>query len=498
MPLTSYHSIHQAELPPHKKPWPVWRALSVGVVVLILGFSARVAFHDLLSGRAPYILFVPAVIIGSVTAGFRVGVILTILGAGAGLLADQLTRGTLGEGDYLTSATYLVVASLFAAAGARLRKAIDDTQAASLLIRRRETHLRSILSTVPDALILIDADGIIRDFSTSAERQFGWKGQDVVGQNVKVLMPSPYREQHDDYLARYHATGERRIIGIGRVVVGQRKDGSTFPMELSVGEMEQDDEVFYTGFVRDLTERQHNEVRMQELQSELFHVSRLTALGELASALAHEINQPLATINNYMSGARHLLKRDTIDVAMLEQVFASASAEALRAGEIIRRLRNFVARGEGDRRPENLHKLVEEASALALVGAKDHNIRVLYNFDARVGDVLVDRIQIQQVLLNLIRNSVEAMAGQPTRELCISTKIENPDFIQISVADTGAGIAADVQKRLFQPFNSSKSDGMGIGLSISRTIIEAHGGRIWAEANHPAGTVFHITLQADH
>src|SRR5215475_6848223 len=166
--------------------------------------------------------------------------------------------------------------------------------------------LRSILDTVPDAMVVIDELGIVQFFSSAAERLFGYAADEVHGRNVKMLMPSIYGDQHDLYLARYRATGERRIIGIGRVVVGQRKVGSTFPMELSVGEMKTGQQRFFTGYIRDLTERQQTEARLQELQAELVHVSRLTAMGEMASALAHELNQPLSAIANYMKGSRRL------------------------------------------------------------------------------------------------------------------------------------------------------------------------------------------------
>ena len=198
-----------------------------------------------------------------------------------------------------------------------------------------------------------------------------------------MLMPSPYREDHDSYLGRYLRTGERRIIGIGRVVVGQRHDGSTFPMELAVGEMHVRNRRFFTGFIRDLTERQQTEARLQELQSELVHMSRLTAMGEMASALAHELNQPLSAIANYMKGSRRLLANSSDDSASLvRDAMDKAADQALRAGEIIRRLRDFVARGESERRVEDVKKLVEEASALALVGAKDKGVRVRFSFRA--------------------------------------------------------------------------------------------------------------------
>ena len=225
-----------------------------------------------------------------------------------------------------------------------------------------------------------------------------------------MLMPLALPRGHDGYLARYLQTGERRIIGIGRVVVGERKDGSTFPMELAVGEMKSGNQRFFTGFIRDLTERQQTEARLQELQTELVHISRLTAMGEMASTLAHELNQPLSAIANYMKGSRRLLENSSDEnSAMLRDAMDKAAEQAVRAGQIIRRLRDFVARGESERRVESVKKLIEEASALALVGAKDQGVRVRFQFDPAVDLVLADKVQIQQVLLNLMRNAIEAM-----------------------------------------------------------------------------------------
>ena len=252
---------------------------------------------------------------------------------------------------------------------------------------------------------------------------------------------------------------------------------------------------FFTGFIRDLTERQKTEARLQELQSELVHISRLTAMGEMASALAHELNQPLSAIANYMRGSRRLLEGRTDEqTVMVRDAMDKAAEQSLRAGQIIRRLRDFVARGESERRVESIKKLIEEASALALVGAKDQGVRVTFRLDPTFDLVLADKVQIQQVILNLIRNALEAMEQSERRELVISTAPEAPEMIAIGVSDTGSGIAEDVAAQLFQPFVTTKRHGMGVGLSISRTIIEAHGGRIWAEPNPGGGTVFRFTL----
>jgi two-component system, LuxR family, sensor kinase FixL len=373
----------------------------------------------------------------------------------------------------------------------------SDRIDAEAALRAREAHLTSILETVPDAMIVIDEQGAIQSFSRAAERLFGYEPAEVTGLNINLLMPSPYREQHDGYLRRYLTTGERRIIGIGRVVVGQRKDGSTFPMELSVGEMRSAGTRFFTGFIRDLTESQQTETRMQELQSELIHMSRFTALGEMASTLAHEINQPLTAIANYLKGCNRILSRmEGNDVPLLREGVNQAAEQALRAGKVIRHLRDFVARGESEHHIESLPKLIEEASALALVGGKEKGVRVAMRLDPAAMLVLADRIQIQQVLLNLIRNAIEAMQGAPRRDLTIASRADADGTIEISIQDTGTGIAEDVLQRLFQPFVTTKQHGMGVGLSICRTIVEAHGGKIWAETAPEAGTTFRFTLRA--
>ena len=380
---------------------------------------------------------------------------------------------------------------------AKVIRDVSERFAADAALKEREAHLHSILETVPDAMIVIDEKARIQSFSKTAERLFGYTPEELLGENVKILMPSPYREQHDGYVARYLTTGERRIIGIGRVVVGLRKDGSTFPMELSVGEMRLPTGRYFTGFVRDLTERQKTEARLQELQAELIHMSRFTALGEMASALAHEINQPLTAITNYLKGCRRLLEQSSDERApILRDAVEKAAEQALRAGQVIRHLRDFVARGESERHVENLPKLIEEASALALVGAKERGIRVIYRFDPTAEFVLADRIQIQQVLLNLMRNAIEAMEDAPRRELIVSTMPMDDGMARISVADTGTGLAPEVAKQLFQPFITTKRHGMGVGLSICRTIVEAHGGKIWADSMADQGVAFHFTLRA--
>ena len=424
--------------------------------------------------------------------------IMRVIGGGGGLDISFKVSGPGGRGQWVRARAGLIkdetgaprhLSGIFLDIGQE--KQVEET------LRTRESHLRSILDTVPDAMIVIDGYGIIQLFSTAAERLFGYDEQEAIGRNVSELMPEPDRSRHDGYIARYRSTGERHIIGIGRIVTGKRRDGTTFPMHLSIGEMQSEGKIYFTGFVRDLTEHQQTQARLQELQSELVHVSRLSAMGEMASALAHELNQPLAAISNYMKGSRRLLAGSADpNTAKIENAMDRAAEQALRAGQIIRRLRDFVSRGESEKRVESLSKLIEEAGALGLAGAREQNVQLRFNLNPEADLVLADRVQIQQVLVNLFRNALEAMAQSPRREL-IATNIKvADDMIEIAVSDTGTGFGDDVKPNLFQTFFTTKETGMGVGLSISRSIIEAHGGRMWAENNDMGGATFRFTLPA--
>jgi two-component system sensor kinase FixL len=465
------------------------------LIAVALALAVRALLIPLVGDASPYLFFVPAVLVAAGFGGLWPGLLATGLSALLGFFVIASSAQNSAP-EVINILVFALIGAGTAWAGEQFRQARSRATTSADDARAREAHLQSILNTVPDAMIVIDERGLMQSFSSAAERLFGHSAADVLGKNVKMLMPSPYREGHDGYLKRYLETGERRIIGIGRVVVGERKDGSTFPMELAVGEMKSGNQRYFTGFVRDLTERQQTEARLQELQSELVHISRLTAMGEMASTLAHELNQPLSAIANYMKGSRRLLENSVDENSgMLRDAMDKAAEQAMRAGQIIRRLRDFVSRGESERRIESVKKLVEEASALALVGAKDQGIRVRFRLDPTADLVLADKVQIQQVLLNLIRNAVDAMEASQRRELTIGVTAGQDDLVTISVADSGPGIATEIASQLFQPFVTTKRQGMGVGLSISRTIVEAHGGQIWADANSGGGTIFCFTLR---
>ena len=370
---------------------------------------------------------------------------------------------------------------------------LTDRRKAEEEIREREAGLRSILDTIPDAVVVIDENGIIESFSAAASRLFGYSAEAAIGQHAKMLLPSSYREQHDGYLTKYLSGGEQGVAGMGRVIVGQSQDGHTFPMELSLGEICKNNKRRFTCFFRDMTERQGTEQRLHDLQAELIHVSRVSVMGHMCSALAHELNQPLTAIVNYVKAAQRFLDSSG-DIDRAREVMDKAAKQTLRASAIIKNLRSFIEKRDRDKLPESLIKVIEEAIALALVGSTEFNIKVKLNLDPAIPAVMIDKIQIQQVLINLIRNGVEAMMLGGSRQLTITTRIAERGFAEVTVSDTGPGLPKTVLAQLFQPFVTTKANGMGIGLTICQSIIEAHGGRIWANPNPLVGASLSFTL----
>ncbi|HEX7373460.1 MAG TPA: PAS domain S-box protein [Steroidobacteraceae bacterium] len=492
-----------------------------------------------------------------------------------------------------------------------------------------EGHFRALLDAAVDAIIVIDHEGRIEEFSLASERIFGYRADEVLGQNVSVLMPQPYHDAHDRYMETYHETGEARIIGIGREVRARRKDGTTFPCDLAVGRVQGRGPPRFVGIIRDITarklseeqlkrseaelrlaqelanlgnyvvhldgsepdyyspqmhrilgnetgatpvpiaeylehwvhpadveklreaiadldsgsgamdieyrvilrdgstrnlhhiaqtvydvtgratkhigtvhdvtDRRHAEDEARQMQDRLTHFARLSTMGEMAAGLAHEINQPLAAIATYAQACQRMLKLPDHDPADVMEALQQISAQALRAGEVIRRLRNFVKNREVTREPVDCKRLLEDLRTLAETDARLHNVWLRIESDGDLPTVYADPIQLQQVVLNLVRNAIDAMADVPEhrREVVLESHRNEDGEIEITVSDHGIGLAPGATEHLFNAFFTTKSGGTGLGLAISRSIVRAHGGRLWHTPNEGSGARFHFTLPVD-
>lgn len=489
--------------------------------------------------------------------------------------------------------------------------------------RDAEAYLNALLDAAVDAIIVIDHQGRIETFNTAAERLFGYSAAEALGHNVRLLMPEPYRGQHDRYLQDYLRTGQRKIIGIGREVTGLRKDGSVFPMDLAVGEIKLPDAPRFVGIVRDLSarvqaaeelHRQREDYRMildtvpaliwyldrtgrirranaaagrflglsqddlldrqlfglfpqaqatvlqfshqsildsgaprlgelvelstphgsrwlqmdripqpaaadgwipgiiavaqditERLRAErearqhrerLAHVTRLHTLGEMAAGIAHEINQPLTAVANYSQAARRRLQSGSTDIRKIMDLLTKIDDQAQRAGQIIRRIRILSRRSDSLYQAIEINTLIRDGVELARADTRSLDCRIELDLTGGLPRVTVDPVQIQQVILNLIRNALDAMEAVPPnqRRIILSTRRHGPAEVVVGVADRGVGLPDVGAEQLFDPFFTTKHSGMGVGLSISRSIVTSHGGRLWYSANPQGGAIFHFTL----
>lgn len=356
-------------------------------------------------------------------------------------------------------------------------------------------ELHALIDTIPDALVVIDANGRIASFSKGAEEMFGYSEEEVFGENVSLLMPSPDRERHDGYIRHYLETGEKRAIGISRVSIARHRDGSTFPIELSIGDLKLGETPAFVGFIHDLTESEKTRQKMRTLQSELAQAARISSMASLATSISHELNQPLTAMSNYAQSARDLLDNpDEESLAVIREALNESVSEAMHARDVVQRLRDYIARGEVQVQATSIHKMVQDAIALALVNGDGRGVDLSVDIDPACEQVLVEPLQIQQVLVNLLRNALEAMEHSSTKILKIASGPAPNGMVQISVSDSGPGIASDIADKLFHPFVSSRPTGMGLGLAICHTIVVYHDGKIWVQESDFGGTQFNFTV----
>jgi len=357
---------------------------------------------------------------------------------------------------------------------------------------------KALLDAAVDAIIVIDHRGCIETFNSAAEVIFGLSVKEVIGKNVSVLMPEPYKSEHDNYIKSYLETGNATIIGIGREAQAKRKNGELFPIDLSVGEIPTGGQPKFVGIVRDTTDQKRSDEEVSQTRERLAQFGRLSTLGEMAAGLAHEINQPLTAIATYTQACQRLIESGQRNDKEILDALEKCNTQAQRAGEVIRRLRRFVKKRELGRRAANCDEIVRDLAALAEVDARNNGIPLTFDVAANLPGIMVDTVQIQQVILNLIRNGIDAMKNTDclVKGITVSARTFRGNQVRISVTDHGIGITEETAKRLFEPFFTTKSSGMGLGLAICRSIIQSHGGVLAFAENPQGGTTFYFTLPA--
>ena len=365
----------------------------------------------------------------------------------------------------------------------------------------------ALINAAVDGIFIINDRGIIEVANRSVEQMLGYSSSDLIGQNINVLMPSPHREQHDDYLHHYMRTGEAKIIGIGRDVEAQKKDGSLLLINLSVGRYDKNNDTKFVGILRDLSFQKQREVQLEHAEQEihqlvnrLAHVSRIGVMGEMVGSIAHEINQPLTAIASRAQACTRLLAADKSQNDDVISALKIISDQAIRAGDIIRSMRNWVRKQDAQRILCSCNNLVLEVLELVAMEARNQDIEFQLSLETQPTNIVCDPIQIQQVILNLVKNSIDEIAniharGEDTRkEILIATKCLQKNRIQLTVTDYGPGIKDEIAGNLFDPFFTTKQAGMGLGLSICRTIIRAHGGELSYKSNPQGGVSFYFIL----
>ncbi|MBS0578212.1 MAG: PAS domain S-box protein [Proteobacteria bacterium] len=359
------------------------------------------------------------------------------------------------------------------------------------------SEFRALLDAAVDGVIVTDSTGVIHVFNRSAERLFGFTSAEVLGRNVSMLMAGDDASRHDDHLQQYLRTRIPRIIGQGREVTAKRKDGKTFPAFLSVG-VTDSTPVRFVSFVQDVSTRRHADEDGRRLQERLWHVSRLATMGEMASGIAHELNQPLAAIANYAQACDRLLAGSDPDIPEIRGALREITEQAVRAGDIIRKLRGLVTRSDGEARPTNINQLITELTNLIQASVRAHEIDFRLCLGSDIPVLRLQPVEIQQVILNLVRNAIESFPDghQGARRVVIRTYATTDGDVAISVCDNGPGVAAHIAPSLFDPFCSSKENGTGLGLAMSRTMVSRHGGTLDYEPNSPAGACFTVRLPA--
>jgi len=352
----------------------------------------------------------------------------------------------------------------------------------------------ALMDAAVDAIVIIDSRGSIQRFNRAAAELFGHRETDVRGRNVKMLMPEPYQSNHDDYLSRYSTTGKAAIIGKGREVLGLKKDGSTFPMFLSVGEVRQADGNRFLGIIKDMSEAHATQEQVHKLEEQLLHADRLVILGELTAGIAHEINQPLTAIAAYADAGRKMMeRRSEISGQDINSICERIGEQSRRAAQVVQRLRKLVRSGTVTKASHDINQIVRNTLLLFEFETRRSNSELLFYPLESLKTLYVDEIHIQQIMVNLVKNSLDAIALSGREDGRVEIRIRKvASDVLISVTDNGPGVPEPDRKHLFESFFTTKPSGVGLGLSICKTIAGAHGGNL--QYSQPAGGGSQFTL----
>ena len=354
----------------------------------------------------------------------------------------------------------------------------------------------ALMDAAVDAIIIIDEEGRVLRFNNAAVRLFGYSEDEVSGRNISQLMPEPHRSLHDGYLSRYRKTGKAAIIGQGREETGLKKSGETFPMLLSVGEIRRTGERRFVGIIRDLSAFRAAQEQVRQLEEQLLHADRLVILGELTAGIAHEINQPLTAIAAYADAGKSMLERDEVSSTEgMQGICERIAQQSRRAAEVVQRLRKLVRSGSVAKSSVDINQIIRNTLLLFEYETKKYSINLDFTPLEPLDSLFVDEVQIQQILVNLVKNSLDALieAGAQDGRIDIAVSRQGSDVL-ISVSDNGPGVPLDVRPQLFDSFFTTKPKGVGLGLSICKSIAAAHGGRLGYAESSGGGSVFTLSL----
>ncbi len=370
-----------------------------------------------------------------------------------------------------------------------------------------DDRFNALLDAAVDGIFVISSAGIIEVANEAVERMLGYSREELIGHNIKLLMPSPDREQHDDYLRRHLETGHTSIIGTGREVSAQKKSGEQLQIYLSVGKYEHESNVKFVGILQDLSSLkqvrenlQRAEEEIRDLVNRLAHSSRVGVMGEMAASIAHEVNQPLTAISLYAQAAARLVGDDPDADGDVVSSLQKINDQALRAGDIIHSLRTWIREQDTQREESECNALIQSVVEIVSMEARNNDVEIELDLEPKLPTIVCDPVQIQQVTLNLIKNAIDALAEQDetgsgeTRKVRVSSRHSGADRIQVTVQDRGPGVAPEAKEKLFDTFFTTKAAGMGMGLAICRTIIQAHGGTLDFRDNPDGGASFYFVL----